>query len=224
MRRIDAVDVEAGIGLGIAEPLRLRQHVVEIPTALAHGGQDVIAGAVQDPVDAADPIADQPLAQGLDDRDAASHRRLEPDGDAVCLGRMREFRAMMGKQGLVRRHHRLARFECRPAQGERRAVGAADQLDHEIDFRVGRQRQGVVVPAQALQIDAPVAPALARRHRSDADLPPGPFGQQPAVLRQQSQHRRADGAKAGDAQAQRSLHLLRRPPAPGPARCGRRRS
>ncbi len=74
---VDAVDVEAGIGLGIARRLRLGQHDVEVAAGLAHGGEDIVAGAVEDAVEPRHPVADQALAQCLDDRDAARHRRLE---------------------------------------------------------------------------------------------------------------------------------------------------
>ena len=55
-------DVGGGIGLRVAELLRLLQHGVEIARLagshrLVHRGHDVVAGAVQDAVDAADPIA-----------------------------------------------------------------------------------------------------------------------------------------------------------------------
>ena len=52
VRRVDAVDVEARVGLGVAQLLRVGQHFGEFPAALAHLGQDVVAGAVQDAGDA----------------------------------------------------------------------------------------------------------------------------------------------------------------------------
>ena len=48
---VDAVDVEAGIGLGVARRLRFGQHDVEVAAGLAHGRQDVVAGAVEDAVE-----------------------------------------------------------------------------------------------------------------------------------------------------------------------------
>ena len=81
---VDAVDVEARIGLGIAQLLRLRQHVGELAARLAHRRQDVVAGAVEDAVDALDPIGGEPLAQRLDDRDAAGDRRLIGERDAAA--------------------------------------------------------------------------------------------------------------------------------------------
>ena len=77
VRGVDPVDVKARIGLGIAELLRLGQHLGEFAAALAHRRQDVVRGAVQDAVDAFEPVAGEPLAQRLDDRDAAGDRGFE---------------------------------------------------------------------------------------------------------------------------------------------------
>ena len=86
VRGVDAVDVEGGVGLGVAQGLRLGQHVGELAAGLAHRGQDEIAGAVEDAEDALDPIGRQPLAQRLDDRDAAGDGGLEAELGAGALG------------------------------------------------------------------------------------------------------------------------------------------
>ena len=83
---------KARVGLGVAQRLRLGQHVGEVAAGLAHRGQDVVAGAVEDAVDARDPVGGEPLAQRLDDRDAAGDRRLEGERDALRLGQARERR------------------------------------------------------------------------------------------------------------------------------------
>ena len=87
VRRIDAVDVEARIGLRVAQRLRLGKHRRELAAGFAHRGQDVVAGAVEDAEDAAAPVADQPLAQRLDDRDAAGDRRLVSERDSPLFRR-----------------------------------------------------------------------------------------------------------------------------------------
>ena len=131
---------------------------------------------------------------------------------------------MMGKQRLVRGHHRLARAERGLAQGERRTVGAADQLDHHIDLRVGRQRQRVVVPAEPAEIDAAAARAMARGDRRDLERAAGALGEQAAVLRQQPQHGAPTVPSPAMPRRSGSAHRLRPPRAPAPARCGRERS
>ena len=101
VRGVEAADVEGGVGLGVALGLRLGQHVGEGAMLLLHLRQDVVAGAVQDAVHAPDLVAGQRLAQRLDDRDAAGHRRLEIEGDAVLLGELGKLGAMLGEQRLV---------------------------------------------------------------------------------------------------------------------------
>ena len=131
---------------------------------------------------------------------------------------------MMGEQRLVRGHHRLACAERGLAQGQRRTVGAADQLDHHVDLGVGRQGDRVVVPAEPAEVDAAGARAMARGDCRDLERAAGALGEQAAILRQQPQHGAAHGAEPGDAQAQRLGHRLRPRRAPAPARAGRETS
>ena len=109
MRGIDAVDVEARIGLGITQLLRLFQHLAEIAAAVTHLRQDVIAGAVQDAVDALDPVRREALAQRFQDRDAARHRRLEGERDVIFRREPGELVAVMRQHRLVRGNDVLAR-------------------------------------------------------------------------------------------------------------------
>ncbi len=53
--RVEAADVEGRIGLRVARVLRLLQHLGERAALLLHRRQDVVAGAVEDAVDAASP-------------------------------------------------------------------------------------------------------------------------------------------------------------------------
>ena len=94
---VEAADVEGRIGLGVAEPLRLGEAVLEGELLQLHAREDVIAGAVEDAVDALDRIAGEALAQRLDDRNAAGDRRLEGERDVFSSARRR-----------VRRHVRRA--------------------------------------------------------------------------------------------------------------------
>src|SRR5690606_26664827 len=52
MRRIDAVDVEARVRFRVAKRLCLEQDIVEVAAGLPPCGENVIAGAVEDPIDA----------------------------------------------------------------------------------------------------------------------------------------------------------------------------
>ncbi len=101
VRGVDALDVEGRVGLGIAQPLRLLQRSVERQPLVAHLGQDEIGGAVDDAGDPFDAVGGQALAQRLDDRNAAGHRRLERDHHALFLRRGEDLVAVQGEQRLV---------------------------------------------------------------------------------------------------------------------------
>ena len=58
------------------------------------------------------------------------------------------------------------------------AVGAADQLDDDVDLGIGRHRRRVLVPAHRRQIDAAIAAAVAGRDRGDNDPAAGALRQQ----------------------------------------------
>ena len=161
---VEAADVEGRVGLGIAEALRVREAIVEGQALRLHPRQDVVAGAVEDAVDALDRIADEALAQRLDDRDAASDRRLEVQRDA----------GLSRPGGPDRRHGGpasalLAVTTGLPASSAattaamRRAFVAADQLDQDVDGRDLGQRHRIVEPAIAVERDT----AVARRSRAE---------------------------------------------------------
>ena len=173
VRGIDTVDVEARIGFGIAELLRFRQDLGEFVRALAHRRQDVVRGAVQDAVDALQPVAGETLAQPLDDRDATGDRGFERENEALLLGSRREPRAVMRHQCLVCSDDVLAMVERGVEHLAGDAVGAADQLDDDVDLRIGRHRRGILVPAHRRQVGAAIAPPIACRHRDNDDAAAG---------------------------------------------------
>src|SRR3546814_3906104 len=124
VRGVGAVDVEAGVGLRVAEPLRLGQHALEVLSGggrlrgggtvlvAGHAGQDVVAGAVEDAVDAVDAVGGEALAQALDDGNAAGHRGLVADGAADALGQSGKRGAVVREQRLVRSEERRGGKEC----------------------------------------------------------------------------------------------------------------
>src|SRR3546814_5164557 len=79
-----------------------------------HAGQDVVAGAVEDAVDAVDAVGGEALAQALDDGNAAGHRGLVADGAADALGQS-------GKRGAAVREPRLVGGD-NIAPGEQRGL------------------------------------------------------------------------------------------------------
>src|SRR3546814_3266685 len=82
---VDAGNGERGIGLGISEFLRILQHVGEGVSLLFHGGEDIIAGAIQYAVDPADRIGGRAFAQALADTDASCNSCFIFQGDGRFL-------------------------------------------------------------------------------------------------------------------------------------------
>jgi hypothetical protein len=208
VRGIDAVDVEAGIGLGIAQRLRLVQHFAEVAAGGFHRRQDVIAGAVEHAVDVMDHVGGSPFAQPLDDRNAARDRRFILQGGAGCFGGGGEFDAMVREHRLVGGHQRLAPAQRRACERERGAIGSADQFDHGIHIVARGEGGGIVDPVEARQVDAAIARAIARGDGDDLDSPPGATLDQIGILRQQLNHTAADGTQSGQRDAQLFRHYL----------------
>ena len=181
LRGVVAFDVEGRIGLGIAEPLRLLQALGERQLLLLHPRQDVIAGAVEDAVDALDRVAGQAFAQRLHDRNGGADRRFEIERDAVLLGERGELDAVLGEQRLVGGDHRLAGRERRLDRGLGRIAGAADQFDEHVDVGRARQRDRIGEPFHRSEIDAAILGARARADRDDLDGAPATRGQRLAL-------------------------------------------
>src|SRR6202163_2830577 len=80
------VDVERRIGLGITKALRVLQAFGERQSFLFHPGQDVVAGAVEDAVNAIDVGTGEAFAQGFDDGNRSADRRLEIQRAAMFFG------------------------------------------------------------------------------------------------------------------------------------------
>ena len=206
VRGVDAIDVEARIGFGITEALRLGQNRGEIAARFAHLRQDVIAGAVEDAVDAEDVVRAEPFAQRLQDRNAARHRGLEAERDALVLGETRERGAVMGQQGLIGGDDVLAVLQRGGDDPTRHPVAAADQLDHDIDTGQSGHRHRILVPRHAGKVDAAGPRAVARRYRGELERPPGMALQQGGIAPQQRHRPGADRAETGDGNSQRRDH------------------
>ncbi len=149
LRGVVTLDIETRIGLGIAQPLRLLQAFGEGHLVLLHPREDVIAGAVQDAIDALERIAGHAFAQGFDDRNGAADRRLEIERDVFAFGKRRKLAAMLGEQRLVGGHHRLAGRKRGFDRAFGRIARAADQFDEDIDARIARERDRIGEPFQS---------------------------------------------------------------------------
>src|SRR5882672_2161293 len=104
MRRVMTLDVRRGIRLRQSRGLRVRKRDAELDTRFAHGAEDRIAGAVDDSINRALPIARERLAQDSDDRHAAADAGLEADRETAFAGLAKNLAAMLREQRLVAGH------------------------------------------------------------------------------------------------------------------------
>ena len=208
VRGVDAVDVERRVGLGEAQSLRVGEHVGERQTFGLHPCQDVVAGAVEDPIDPCQPVRRRALANRLDHRDAAGDRGFVLERDAGRLRLRGEVEPMVGEHRLVGGDERLARRQRRPRQHQRRPVAATDHLDDDVDVVAVGEFGRVVDPGEAAGVDAAVAPAIARRHRGDDDPAVGAPFDQSGVGVEQRHDAGPDGAEPGEADAKGSCCVI----------------
>ena len=151
-------------------------------------------------------MAASAFAQRLDDGDAAGHRRLEVERDALLLGELGELDAVLGEQRLVGGDDVLAGVERRLDRLLGDAVRAADQLDEHVDARDRAPAPPDRRTSDAARVDAAVLALGARRDADDLQRTAGTLGQALLVQVRAAQAARADGAEAGDAQGKRLLH------------------
>ena len=204
VRGVDAVNVKRGIGLGIALGLRLGENGAKGTAILLHGGEDVIAGAVEDAIDAHDAIGRSAFAQSLDHGHAAGHCRFIFQRDAGALCFAGEIKAMMRNHRLVGRDEGLALAEALAGKGEGRAIRSTDQLDDSVDIRAGRERTHVVDPLIAREVDATILAPVPSGNGDDLDWPAGATGDQIAIDLQQANDAGAHRAEANDGEAEGS--------------------
>ena len=113
---------------------------------------------------------------------------------------------MMRHQRLVGAHNVLAIVESGVDHSPGNAVGAADQLDDDIDLRIRRHRGRVLVPAHGRQIHPPVATAVASGNRGDDNSAAGPLSQELSLPVEQLQSTGSDRPQARDGDLQRRFH------------------
>ena len=99
-----------------------------------------------------DPVGGQAFLDRADQRDAARHRGLESQHDAVPARLLEQLGAVVGEERLVGGDHVLAGGERLEDERARR-LEAADQLDHDLDLRVVEHPVGVADQRQPRQVE-----------------------------------------------------------------------
>ena len=202
VRGIETADVEGRVSLGIAQRLRLLQHVAEGPALVGHLGEDVVAGAVENAEQLAGAVARQPLADGLDDRNAARHRGLEIQRHAVHFGQPREARTMMRQQRLVGGDDMLSGVQGGFNRRLGRVALAAHQFDEDIDIGCRGELHRIVEPFATRHIVAAILRLVAGAYSGDFNCLASSGGHQRPMFRQYVQHASADRSQPRNAQPQ----------------------
>src|SRR6516225_1888529 len=206
MRRIDAIDIKARIGFCVAELLRLGEHLGELVRGLAHRRQNKIRGPVENAIKTHEPVSGETLAQRLDHRYPAGDRGLEGKSDTLFLGLGGEGGSVMRHQRLVGGDDVLAMVECGIDHLPGDAVGAADQLDDDVDLGIGCHRRRIFVPAHRRQIDPAIAAPIAGGNRDDDEPASSPLSQEVSLPVEQLRGAGADRPQARDGDLQRRFH------------------
>ena len=183
-----------GIGLGVAEPLRLGERVrVGVPRL--HPREDEVGRPVDDPEHAVDVGRDERLPQHLDHRDRRADGGFEAQLNACLRRGGEELGAAAGEQLLVRADDRLARAE----EVEHVAAGrleATHHLGHERD-RVVFEDLGEVRGEDAVRrVEAAVLAGVADERLHDPQPVAGRALDVVAALDEHAVDRGADGAVA----------------------------
>ena len=138
--RVVAVDVGAGVGLRVAQLLRLLEDGRKVYAAPLDLGKDVVAGAVEDAEEGKDPVARDTFAQDGVDGNSSADACLHGEGDAGFPGLEPEIETgdrgeflVCGDDGLAIADGGLDDF----AGGR----GAADQFGDDVDVGAARQRR-----------------------------------------------------------------------------------
>jgi hypothetical protein len=195
---VEPFDIGRGIALGEPQGLRLGQRDAVVGTVFGHLGQDEVGGAVDDAHDAPDRLAAQALAQRADQWDATSDGGFEQQVDTGAVGCCVQLGADVRQQLLVGGDDRLAVRQRGRDQFSGR-LDAADDLDDQIDARVGHHSVRVAGQHTVGQRHASLAADVAHRHRRDLELQPGSRFDRTLLLAHQLHQRGAHVAAAEQA-------------------------
>ena len=204
-----AVDVQRGVGLGIAQFLRLLEGHVEVEAVARHLGEDVIARAVEDAHQRRDAVARQALLEGRHHGDGPGHAGLVAQDAPLVPGLFQQAEAFFGQQGLVGGNDMLAHVQ-RAVDDLPRRFDAAHELHEHVDL--GIVRQGGRVGGELRPGGQGHLTRLARmahQHFLDHHVAAAAAADEVRVLFKEAGQTAAHRAEAGQTDDQRFVALLR---------------
>ena len=117
---VQARHVRRGVGLGVAQPLGIRQGLGIVQPQALHGVQHIVGGAVQDAAQREDAVALPCQGQIVQEGDPAAAGGAEQKGDALLPRQAVELHALCRDQRLVGGDKVLARLHRLAGVGEGR--------------------------------------------------------------------------------------------------------
>ena len=142
VRRVVPVDVQCGIGLGVAQVLGLLEGHVKIQTIGGHFGQDVVARAVENAHEGLDAVAREAFLEGFHNGHGSGHAGLVAQDAPLAVGLLEQRKAFLGQQGLVGGDNVLALVKS-AVNEVTGMVNAAHKLHQHVDFGIVREVAGI---------------------------------------------------------------------------------
>ena len=142
--RVEAIDVGGRVRFRVAQSLRVGQHDVHRLAGRRHPTEDVVARAVENAGHTGERVTGKPFSHAVNQRHAATNRRLEAEPHAGARRGSQQLRAVGREQHLVGGHHRCAPLD-RLADPFARGRDTTDDFDHDIG-RTGEHFVEVVGP------------------------------------------------------------------------------
>jgi hypothetical protein len=173
--------------------LRFLQSGIEAEAAAAHPREDVVAGSVDDPGEARDPVADEGFAEGANDGDPPTDCAFEGEIDAAGLRNLEELWAALGEKHLVRRDD--APTGSQGAFDERaRRIETTHYLDDDVDRRVAEDRFWIGRHARAIELGDALTGGIADENARDLEGRANTRGERAMVLRKEPDDAATDSA------------------------------
>jgi hypothetical protein len=198
VRGIDAFHVEGRIGFGVTQALRLGQHVGEIRAAVAHLGENKIAGAIDDAGQPLDAVTGQAFTDGFDDRNAAGHGGFERHHHTLFLRGRENLVAVRGDHRLVRGHYMFAVLDSLEHQRARWLV-TTHEFDHHLNLGIINHFLRVSGEANTIGRTVAFTFQVAGRGMHHADSAPGAALDFVSIARQHVHRAAADRSQPENA-------------------------
>ena len=206
---IVTVNVQRGVGLGIAQLLGLLERNVKIHGVAGHLGQNIVAGAVKNAHERFNTVAREAFLERFHNGDGPGHAGFVTQNTLFAVGLLKQGQAFFSQQGFVGGNDVLALVEGAVDDGAG-VVDTADKLHQHVDF--GIIRKGAVVCGQLCsggQLGAAGLGGVAHQHLFEHDGAPATAADKVGVFVEQAHKTAAHRTKSRKAHYQGFFAVLR---------------